>query len=123
MSGGRFNFPRWNYGYTLGPPTAANAGNYTQFMQPSTAQQYPGYPARGGARPPQRGGSTLKMLPQQPLLQIQTRHQLQLLHHQPILNQAMKSKKKYQLNKRLLPKPKMVSKKKAKSLRGHFAIF
>ena len=42
MSGGRFNFPRWNYGYTLGPPTAANAGNYTQFMQPSV-QQYPGW--------------------------------------------------------------------------------
>ena len=33
MSGGRFNFPRWNYGYTLGPPTAANGGNYTQFVQ------------------------------------------------------------------------------------------
>jgi hypothetical protein len=48
-----------------------------------------------------------------------TRHQL---HQQPIQNQS-KSKKKHRLNKRLLPRPRMVSKKKAKSLRGHYATF
>ena len=37
--GGRYNFPNWNYGYTLGPPTAANGGDYTQFVmaQPPVA--------------------------------------------------------------------------------------
>ena len=30
--GARFNFPSWNYGYTLGPPTQATGGNYTQFV-------------------------------------------------------------------------------------------
>ena len=62
MSGGRFNFPRWNYGYTLGPPTQDNAGNYTQFyMQPqfgATGGTLVGNVQGGGARPPMRGGKS-----------------------------------------------------------------
>ena len=51
----RFNFPQWNYGYTLGPPTQANGGNYTQFyMQP----QQPHFGVvLGGQGPPQRPAS------------------------------------------------------------------
>ena len=30
------HFPDWKYGYTLGPPTAANSGNYTIFDDTST---------------------------------------------------------------------------------------
>lgn len=55
MSGGRFRFPQWNYGYTLGPPTLANGGNYTQFMQ---QPQFPSVP--GGGRPPFKGGDSNK---------------------------------------------------------------
>ena len=29
------NFPTWNYGYTLGPPSSSNAGNYTTFVDPA----------------------------------------------------------------------------------------
>ena len=58
MSGARFNFPRWNYGYTLGPPTQANGGNYTQFyMQPPIGGILVG-PQQGGSRPPMRGGKS-----------------------------------------------------------------
>jgi len=59
--GARFNFPQWNYGYTLGPPTQANSGDYTQFFV------QPGQPQVGGLvgpqglgvtpRPPTRGGT------------------------------------------------------------------
>ena len=56
----RFNFPQWNYGYTLGPPTAANGGNYTQFymqpQQPHFGGVLVGGPAGGPQRPPMRGG-------------------------------------------------------------------
>ncbi len=50
MSGGRFNFPRWNYGYTLGPPSASAGGNYTQFHMPMYGGPYPGAPHMMGYR-------------------------------------------------------------------------
>ena len=30
------HFPTWQYGYTLGPPTDDNGGNYTTFTDPSS---------------------------------------------------------------------------------------
>jgi len=63
-SGNRFNFPQWNYGYTLGPPSQATAGDYSQFFvaQPgqATIRGGPGGPRGGGGAPrgpPMRGGS------------------------------------------------------------------
>ena len=29
---GSFNFPQWNYGYTIGPASQATAGDYSQFF-------------------------------------------------------------------------------------------
>jgi len=58
MSGARFNFPQWNYGYTLGPPTAANGGDYTQYV--AAMQQRPALGGMIGPRvpkPPTRGAS------------------------------------------------------------------
>ena len=34
----KYNFPSWNYGYTLGPPSASNSGNYTTFTDPSCTE-------------------------------------------------------------------------------------
>lgn len=61
---GRYNFPSWNYGYTLGPPSAATGGDYTQYYAAANANNpmmnrgggggVPrGGPSRG--RPPFRG--------------------------------------------------------------------
>jgi dsRNA-specific ribonuclease len=60
--GGRLNFPQWNYGYTLGPPSLANGGNYTQFnMEQQALINNGGVPTpqhySGGGRPPFRGHS------------------------------------------------------------------
>jgi len=48
---GGYNFPNWNYGYTLGPPPAMGNGGYTQFYQPGQGGPYMGPPHMGG-----RGG-------------------------------------------------------------------
>ena len=64
-NGKAFNFPQWNYGYTLGPPSQATAGDYSQFFvaQPGQAPILggPGGPRGGGGAPPRgspmRGGS------------------------------------------------------------------
>lgn len=77
--GGRFNFPRWNYGYTLGPATPASGGNYTQFyvpqqpqlggilpgprvpivMPPASSGVQPRPPMRAGGNPSKKGGATV----------------------------------------------------------------
>ena len=61
---GSFNFPQWNYGYTIGPASQATAGDYSQFFvaQPGQAPIVggPGGPRGGGGAPrgsPMRGGS------------------------------------------------------------------
>ena len=62
---GSFNFPQWNYGYTIGPASQATAGDYSQFFvaQPGQATILggpPGGPRGGGGAPrgpPMRGGS------------------------------------------------------------------
>ena len=71
--GARFNFPQWNYGYTLGPPTQANGGDYTQFFVQQGAQPQlgglmgprgvgisPRPPMRGRGGGQGRGGATVK---------------------------------------------------------------
>ena len=54
---GGFNFPQWNYGYTIGPASQATAGDYSQFFvaQPGQATILGGPPRGGGGAP--RGGS------------------------------------------------------------------
>merc|ERR1711971_266500 len=56
---GSFNFPQWNYGYTIGPASQATAGDYSQFFvaQPGQATILggPGGPRGGGGAP--RGSS------------------------------------------------------------------
>lgn len=61
----RFNFPQWNYGYTLGPPTQANGGNYTQFYMQPQQPHFGGILVGGGQhpsgppqRPSMRGGKS-----------------------------------------------------------------
>ena len=59
---GSFNFPQWNYGYTIGPASQATAGDYSQFFvaQPGQATILGGPPRGGGGAPrgsPMRGGS------------------------------------------------------------------
>ena len=59
--GPRFNFPHWNYGYTLGPPTQANGGDYSQFFMQQGQPQIGGLVGPRGVgftpRPPTRGGT------------------------------------------------------------------
>ena len=66
---GSFNFPQWNYGYTIGPASQATAGDYSQFFvaQPGQATILggPGGPRGGGGAPrgsPMRGGGQVKFL-------------------------------------------------------------
>ena len=48
--GNGFSFPQWNYGYTLGPPSQATAGDYSQSFvaQPGQAPVVGGPPRGGG---------------------------------------------------------------------------
>lgn len=55
--GARFNFPSWNYGYTLGPPTQATGGDYTQFITPVVGVPVGVVPG-ATPTPPARGGAT-----------------------------------------------------------------
>ena len=57
QGGKAFNFPQWNYGYTIGPASQATAGDYSQFFvaQPGQATILGGPPRGGGGAP--RGGS------------------------------------------------------------------
>lgn len=55
----RFNFPNWNYGYTLGPPSAQGNGDYNVMNQgPPPGGRGGGGPPRfrGRGGPPNRGG-------------------------------------------------------------------
>jgi len=69
MSGPRYNFPRWTYGYTLGPPTASNGGNYTQMYIPAAAPaaQNPAVVQLGGLLTPGGGPQIVAPAPRQPI--------------------------------------------------------
>ena len=53
--GNGFNFPSWNYGYTLGPPSQAAGGNYTVIVQGQP--QVPPVGVVPGATPTPAGGA------------------------------------------------------------------